>query len=87
MNDQDRKLWEEHSKRVDERHSTLVTYLSTEFERINTHFSDLNGRTEDLEKEVAMEKTRTQIRTTTFGVIGGAVASGLIMLIVFLITG
>lgn len=85
MTAEDRHLWQEHTKRVDERHGTLVTLITTEFERVNNHLSKLNNRTGVLEKDVASVKTRQQVRTMVFGVVGGAVASGVVMFIVFFV--
>ena len=87
MNAEDRQLWSEHCKRIDDRHETLVTLITTEFERVNNHLSRLNGRTHEAEVNIIELRTRAKIRNAVFGVIGGAVASGLIMVIVKIITG
>ena len=44
MNQGDRDFLSEHNKRLDDRYESLVTLLTTEFERVNNHLSKLNNR-------------------------------------------
>ena len=49
-------LFNEHSKRVDDRHDSLVTLITTEFERANSHLSKLNNRTAKIEDQTAFAR-------------------------------